>query len=105
MRIAVIGAWVISCLTLAALLAALVPSVGRADRTVAPIVPSGTGLIALTAPASEQRQQITVIDPEMHVMGVYHVDLASGEIALKKRAQHPLGPANGRVQRPASAAA
>ena len=26
---------------------------------------------------------MTVIDPEKHVLGVYHIDLTSGEIVLK----------------------
>ena len=42
-----------------------------------------TGLIALAAPAGENRQQITVIDPRTLVMTVYHVELSSGTIELK----------------------
>ena len=83
MRIAVVGAWIVSCLALAVLLAAVVPSVGRADRTLAPVVPKGASLIALATAAGEGRQQITVVDPETRVLGVYHIDLSSGEIALK----------------------
>jgi hypothetical protein len=42
-----------------------------------------SGLIALAAPAGENRQQITVIDPREQVMSVYHIDLATGAIDLK----------------------
>lgn len=40
-------------------------------------------LIAFSVSAGEGRQQITLIDPIARVMSVYHVETASGEIALK----------------------
>lgn len=43
----------------------------------------GHDLIAMAAPAGEKSQLITVIDPRQHVMCVYHVDLATGKIALR----------------------
>jgi hypothetical protein len=81
MRIAVLGVSVLASLVFAALVAALAPSVGLAQRTVPP--PGGGGLIALAAAAGEQRQQVTVIDPDTRVLGVYHVDLSTGEVTLK----------------------
>ena len=46
------------------------------------------------------------IDPETSTsLSVYHIDSTSGEIVAQKRAQHPLGLANGRVQRHQPAAA
>ena len=42
-----------------------------------------SGMIALAAVAGNAHQQITVIYPKMRVICVYHVSLASGEIALK----------------------
>jgi hypothetical protein len=83
MRIAVVGASVVASLVLAMTVSALAPSVGLAQRAEpAGSKPDG-GLIALSVMVGEQRQQITVIDPQMHVMSVYHVDLTSGEVVLK----------------------
>ena len=45
---------------------------------------SGTGgLLTHAVSIGEARQQLTVIDPQMRVVSVYHIDSASGEIALK----------------------
>ena len=41
------------------------------------------GLIALSCQAGEHRQQLAVIDPSMKVVGVYHIDTATGDIVLK----------------------
>lgn len=83
MRIAVVGVSVVSSLMFAAMVAALPPNVGFAQRATPSSTPSGGGLIALATQAGEQRQQVTVIDPEKHVLSVYHIDLASGEVVLK----------------------
>jgi hypothetical protein len=40
-------------------------------------------LIALSADSGKGFQQVTLIDPKRRVMSVYHIDFASGEIALK----------------------
>jgi hypothetical protein len=40
-------------------------------------------LITLTAPIDNVHQQLTVIDPRMQVMSVYHLDLPTGGITLK----------------------
>lgn len=40
-------------------------------------------LLALSAPAGEKQQQVTVIDSQTRTMSVYHIDLSTGEIALK----------------------
>jgi hypothetical protein len=40
-------------------------------------------LIALSFDTGDGRQQVTVIDPRTRVMAVYHVDRASGALALK----------------------
>src|SRR4051812_16783097 len=82
MRIAVLGGWVLATLLLATFAAAIVPSVSMAQRPASSPVGGVSGIIALTQ-AGEKHQQLTVIDPETRVMSVYHVDLASGEIALK----------------------
>jgi hypothetical protein len=58
---------------------------GRAYAQRVPSVESGAGaeLITLAAPLGENRQQLIIIDPRMRVVGVYHIDAATGEIALK----------------------
>jgi hypothetical protein len=81
MRVAVLGAGVLASLVFAVLAAALAPRVGLAQRN-APL-PTGGGLIALASPAGEQRQQVTVIDPDTRVLGVYHIESSTGEVTLK----------------------
>ncbi len=43
----------------------------------------GGELITLTSPATDNRQQVTVIDPRLRVMSVYHIDLSTGVVTLK----------------------
>lgn len=83
MRIAVIGAGVLASLVFVSLLATLAPSVGFAQRSAAFPTTGETGLLAVTTTVDAQHQQITVIDPGTRVLGVYHVDLSTGEVALK----------------------
>jgi hypothetical protein len=40
-------------------------------------------LIAMSFDIGGGRQQITLVDPRTHMMSVYHVDPASGELSLK----------------------
>jgi anti-sigma-K factor RskA len=83
MRTAAVGAGALASLVAAVLVMAAGPSVGFAQRTPTAPVLGGEGLIALPAQSGDQRQQITVIDPATRVMGVYHIDLATGEVTLK----------------------
>ncbi len=83
MRIAVIGASAVAGLVFAAAVAALVPSVGFAQRPAPSSTSAGGGLITHIATAGEHKQQLTVIDPDTHSMAVYHIDTVSGEIVLK----------------------
>jgi len=53
---------------------------GRGD--LAPLPMSGE-LIAHVSTTDGQPQVVTVIDPRQKVIGVYHVDRATGEITLK----------------------
>ena len=80
MRIAVVG--VVVGLVLVGLHAAFGPSVGLAQRpgTLAS-AGGGPGSVAVT-PGNE-REQVTVVDPDTRTMAVYHVDKATGEIVLK----------------------
>jgi len=43
----------------------------------------GSHLIAVPGPMGESGQLLTVIDPKMRAMSVYHVDQATGKIALR----------------------
>ena len=80
MRIAVVGAVV---LTVAALAAAAV-AVGPYDVQRGATAPAaGGGLITLACNAGEHREQLTVIDPETRTLAVYHIDTGSGEVVLK----------------------
>ena len=44
--------------------------------------PGSGDLIALSSDATEDHQQVTVIDPQTRVMSVYHISHASGTIKL-----------------------
>ena len=46
-----------------------------------PVSTSGQ-LITQVTPLGDNRQQLVVIDPELHAMAVYHID-AAGEVVLK----------------------
>ena len=62
------------------------PENGEAQiHTAAVQRPAGfnDGLIALSETVDQQYQQVTVIDPLSQTMCVYHIKLASGEIALR----------------------
>ena len=80
MRIAAVGVLVVC--VLAGLLAALVPSVGFAQRPSQSPGGSST-LITVATPAGEHRQQLTVVDSDTRTLAVYHIDTTSGEISLK----------------------
>lgn len=83
MRTAALGAGVLASLVVAALLGALVPGSGFAQRAAPTAgVPAG-GLIALATPIGDQRQQIAVVDPQTHVLSVYHIELSTGAVTLK----------------------
>ena len=82
MRTAVLGALVGAGLVMAACGLNANPGQAYADQARVPY-PSGTELITFTSPAGDSHQQLIVIDPKLRVLSVYHVDLATGEVALK----------------------
>jgi hypothetical protein len=55
----------------------------QAQRSGGAQVTAGAELVALSFDAGEGRQQITIVDPRQRVMAVYHVDRATGALALK----------------------
>ena len=42
-----------------------------------------TGLVTLSAAVGDKIQQLTVIDPDLRVLSVYHIELTTGEVSLK----------------------
>ncbi len=81
MRTAVVGAVCLAVLVIAAW-GMSASNVGFAQKLTAPSFGS-PGLVSHVVQVGENKQQLTVIDPAMQVMAVYHVDSAKGEIALK----------------------
>jgi hypothetical protein len=50
-----------------------------------PVATEGAGheLVTLSTPVGENRQMLTIVDPRMRAICVYHVEAATGAIALK----------------------
>ena len=82
MRTAVVGGVVMAGLAMAALLATTLSDAVFAQRIAPHIVSSSGGLVTQTTAVGDNRQQVTIIDPELRVMSVYHVE-SNGEIVLK----------------------
>ncbi len=83
MRIAVAGILVSAGLVIAILVGTVHPDAAQGAPRGGASPVSGSGqLVTLVTALGENRQQLLVIDPEMHVMSVYHVD-ANGEVTLK----------------------
>jgi hypothetical protein len=83
MRTAVASLGIFATLGVAALVAAAGPGEGLPAGVPGTKAVGGEGLIALSATAGDQHQQVTVIDPATRAMSVYHVSLATGEVTLK----------------------
>ena len=103
MRIAA-GILVAAGLAMAALAVAAPPGALLADRVGASPVMGSSQLVTLVTPLGDNRQQLLLVDPELHVMSIYHLE-ASGEITLRSVPQLSLGPTDGAVQRHQPAAA
>ena len=56
---------------------------GGAAERVLPAEAAGGLLATHVMPLGDTRQQLTVVDPQMRVVSVYHIDTASGAIVLK----------------------
>jgi len=84
MRIAFFGALIGAGLVIAAVAATPDPSEVFAQRPGPnrSISPAGE-LIAVSTVVDDKYQQLVVIDPKLKVMSVYHVELATGKIALR----------------------
>jgi hypothetical protein len=49
----------------------------------APVAVTGTELIVVPTTLADKVQMLTVVDPRQRVLGVYHIDAATGKITLK----------------------
>jgi len=58
------------------------PQTGAGRQAQDRAVPSDQ-LIAMSFDLGDGRQQVTMVDPRQRVLAVYHIDKASGGIALK----------------------
>lgn len=54
-----------------------------APVTSAPMASAGTELIVVPATVGDRVQMLTVVDPRQRVVSVYHIETATGKIALK----------------------
>ena len=96
MRLWAAGVVVAAGLLIAVLGVTVDPHAVFADRVGPSPVNGSSQLVTLLTPLADNRQQLLVIDPELHMMGVYHLD-AGGQIVLKKHAQISSEYADGRV--------
>lgn len=83
MRAAMLGALVGAGLVMAAVGATAdgIPGFGPRAAPYTAARPEAQ-LTALSTVVDGKYQQLTIIDPNLRTMGVYHVDLASGDIKL-----------------------
>jgi hypothetical protein len=59
---------------------------GGSQRTTAMQLQStlaNADMLAVSANVGDKYQQLTIIDPKRHVMSVYHIEFATGRIALR----------------------
>jgi len=54
-----------------------------APATPAPTAVAGSELIVVPTALGDKTQMLTVVDPRQKVVCVYHIDLATGKIALR----------------------
>lgn len=59
------------------------PQRGPLAAAPAPTVAAGTELIVLSSTMADGVQVLTVVDPRQRALSVYHIELATGKIALK----------------------
>ena len=81
MRTAVVGAACLSVLVIAAW-GMSATNVGFAQKLAPPNLGS-PGLISHVLQIGETKQQLTIVDPMMRVVAVYHIDATKGEVTLK----------------------
>lgn len=80
MRTAVMGA---ACLAILVIAAWAMSATSVDAQKVAPPSFGSPGLVSHVVQLGDNKQQLTVIDPAMRVVAVYHIDPSKGEITLK----------------------
>ena len=86
MRTVVLGLVVIAGLVIGAAMAAPERHEGGRERTGPFQVQSTSAnadMLAVSANVGDKYQQLTIIDPKLHVMSVYHIEFATGRISLR----------------------
>jgi hypothetical protein len=73
----------VCCALLVGLADAQAPRQASLERSSQDRVATSPELLALSHDGGDGRQQITIVDPRQKVMAVYHVDRATGALALK----------------------
>ena len=53
------------------------------QRTVTAAPAVGSELIVVPTTLGDKVQMLTVVDPRQRILGVYHIDMATGKITLK----------------------
>jgi hypothetical protein len=59
------------------------PAQRAAPAASVPMAMAGSELIVVPAALGDKVQTLTVVDPRQRVLSVYHIDMATGKIALK----------------------
>ncbi|MCR4415013.1 MAG: hypothetical protein NUV77_21550 [Thermoguttaceae bacterium] len=85
MRTAVLGFLVVAGLVIAATGAPLDRNDGPDRRATIPqsAAAANNDLVVVSTTIGDRTQVVTVIEPKQRVMSVYHIDLATGKIALR----------------------
>jgi hypothetical protein len=85
MKSAMLGILIGVGLVMAAVAVAEQRGDGFAPRGTAPtaVPAAGSELVVVPTSLGERGQMLTVVDPRQRVLCVYHIDLATGKIALK----------------------
>ena len=86
MRTVILGLVVVAGLVIGAAVAATERHEVRRDRPSPYQLQStlaNADMLAVSANVGDKYQQLTVIDPKLRVMSVYHIEFATGRIALR----------------------
>lgn len=84
MRSGILGLVVVAGLVIGAATAAPERHDGGSQRPAAlQSTLANADMLAVSANVGDKYQQLTIIDPKRHVMSVYHIEFATGKIALR----------------------
>jgi len=83
MKTTVLGALFVLVILFGTAVAAVGPATPEVSGESLQSAAARDGLIAFSQTVDQKYQQVTVIDPKGRAISVYHIDLASGAIALR----------------------